>query len=87
MCVRRQAIYSCTQLQLLNFIWALCNLFSIFFPFFFFQYLTTLQTTLYESDYPNIADLVFIAPDISTGTGAIKRGHSKLGKNMLQGSS
>ena len=86
MCVRRQAIFSCTQLQLLNFIWALCNLFSIFF-LSFFQYLTTLQTTLYESDYPNIADLVFIAPDISTGTGAIKRGHSKLGKNMLQGSS
>ena len=70
--------------------WTLSGRFATFFQFFFlsfFQYLTTLQTTLYESDYPNIADLVFIAPDISTGTNAIKRGHSKLGKNMLQGSS
>ena len=84
--VRRQAIFSCTQIQLLNFIWVLCNLFSIFFHFFF-QYLTTLQTTLHESDYPSIAVLVFIVLDISPGTGSVKRGYSKLGKNMLQGSS
>ena len=58
------------KIQLLNFIWVLCSLFSIFF-ISFFQFLRTLHTSLHELDYPNIAVLIVIA--ISPGTGPVKR--------------